>query len=77
MGDQDAQGWITAALLREMKGLVGHAAFEGVWSKFNFKLCIRQGGVEAQTLWLKLAKQILWNVRKERMEEQEEDGTPH
>ena len=30
MGDDDAHGWITAALLREMKALVGHAAFEGV-----------------------------------------------
>ena len=50
MGDQDVHG---------------HATFGNVESKFQFTRCIRQGGVEALTLWLKLAMQILWNVEKE------------
>ena len=53
------------AFLREMKGLEGQAAFENVVSKFKFMRCIRQGSVEALALWLKLAKQILWNVEKD------------
>ena len=63
----DIHGWITAGLFREMKRLEGHAAFKHVGSKFNFMRCVVQGSVEAPTLRLKLAKQILWNVEKERM----------
>ena len=44
------------ALLRGLTGLERHA------SRFKFT---RQGGVEAPTLWYKLAMQILWNVEKE------------
>ena len=51
--------------LREMKVLEGHAAFEHVESKFKFTRCIRQGSVEAPTLWLKQAMQISWNVEEE------------
>ena len=63
---QDFHGWITAALFPEMKGLEGHAAFENIGSKFSFMRCVVQGNVEALTLRLKLAQQILWNVEKER-----------
>ena len=66
LGGQEAHGWITAALLREMNGLAGHAAFDNV-SKFNFTRSIRQGSAGAATFWLKLANHILWNVEKEWM----------
>ena len=56
LGGQEAHGWIAAAPLRGMKGLKGHADFENVESKFHFARCIRQGGVNAPTLWLKLAQ---------------------
>ena len=61
MGAQDVHGWITAALIREMTGLDGHATFENVESKFQLTRCIRQESVEAPTLWLKLAMQFLWD----------------
>ena len=64
MGDRDTHGWITAALLRELGGLEGHATFKNMESKFNFTLCIRQGSVEAPTRWLKLAKHILSHSKK-------------
>ena len=66
MGDQNVHGWIAAAPLREMSRLEGHATFEKVLSKFKFARSISQGSVEAPTLWLKHAMQILWNVEKER-----------
>ena len=40
MGDQEAHGWTTAALLRDMRGLEGHAAFERVEGKFKFTLTL-------------------------------------
>ena len=46
-------------------GLEGQAIVEHVESKFKLKFtrCIRQGRVEAPTLWLKLASRfILWNL---------------
>ena len=48
-----------------MKGLEWPTAFATVESKFNLTRCIRQGSVEAPTLWPKVAQQILWNVEKE------------
>ena len=59
IGNQDDHGWITAALLQEMKRHEGHAAFESVESRFHLTRCIRQGSVEAPTLWLRVVKQIL------------------
>ena len=53
MGDQDVQGWITAALQREIAGLEGQATFGNVESTFSFARCSRQGSVEAPRLWLK------------------------
>ena len=38
---------------------------ENVEGKFIFRRCIRQGGVEVPTLWLKLAMHILWSGRRE------------
>ena len=43
----------------------GQAAFENGESTFPFTSCIRQGSAEARRLWLKMAKQILWNVEPE------------
>ena len=48
MGDHEVQRWITAALLRKMAGLEGHATFfENVESTFPFARRIRQRSVEA------------------------------
>ena len=63
--EQDTYGWITAAMLSGMEGLEGHATFEDVERRFNLTRRIRQGSVEAPTLWLKLAKHILWNAEQE------------
>ena len=60
----DIHGWIRAALFREMKALEGNAAFDNVGSKLKLMRCIVQGSVEAPTLRLLLANQILWNVEK-------------
>ena len=49
-----------------MTELGRHAAFETV-EQFKHTRCIRQGGVEPATRWLKMAKQIFWNVEKEWM----------
>ena len=66
MEDHNVHGWIIAALLREMAGLEGHATFECVERKFSFARCIRQGSVEAPSLWQKMAMQLLANVERER-----------
>ena len=52
-------GWLIAALLGEMAGHEGEAAFENVESKFPLPKCIRQGSVEAPRLWLEMAVQML------------------
>ena len=62
--EQHMHGWLIAALLREMAGHEGEAAFENVESKFLATKCIRQGSVEAPSLWLEMAVQVLWNVEK-------------
>ena len=62
--DQNMHGWLIAALLHEMAGLEGEANFESVESKFPFTKCIRQGSVDGPRLWLKMARQMLWNVEK-------------
>ena len=41
-----------------MRPLQGQLTFENVERKFNFTTCIRQ----ALTLWLSMAKYILWNM---------------
>ena len=62
--EQHMHGWLIAALLWEMAGHEGEAAFENVESKFLVPKCIRQGSVEAPRLWLEMALQMLWNVDK-------------
>ena len=62
---QDARGWITAAVLREMEALEGHGTSEEVESRFNLTRCICQACVEAPTLRLELTKHFLWNVENE------------
>ena len=51
---------------------VGSFVFENVDSKFSFTRRLRQGSVEAPTLWLKLAKHIfgMWerSWKKKRMQ---------
>ena len=54
-----------SALLPEMANLKGKAAFESMECTFPFTRCIRQGGVEAPRVWLKMAVQILWNLEEE------------
>ena len=49
----------------EMAGLGDQMTFENVVSTFRFSRCIRQGGVEAPRLWVKMTMQILWNVESE------------
>ena len=58
------QGWIIAALSREMYSLKGKAQFECAESECLFTRYIRQGSVKAPTLWLKLARHILALVEK-------------
>ena len=58
-------------LLREMKGPEGHAAFESVDSKINVARCIRQGGVEAPRLWLKLSTVQVASLQRRRRDGQE------
>ena len=66
MGDQDVHGWIAAAFLRQMAGLEGQAIFQHVDNTFDNTFpstrCIRQRGVDAARLWLKMAMQILWTA---------------
>ena len=50
-----------------MSGLEGKAMFECVESCFSFNRCLRQGSVEAQRLWQKMATQILANAVEEWM----------
>ena len=50
-------GWSVAVLLRDMAGFEGQATFENVE-------CIRQRSVDAPRLWLKMAMQMLWNVKE-------------
>ena len=67
MDSHNTQGWLIAALLREMSGLSGKAIFECVESSFAFNRCLRQGSAEAPRLWQKMATQILANVEEEWM----------
>ena len=65
-GRSEPPWWITAVFLfRGMRGLKGQATFESVDSTFNYTWCIRQGSVEAPTLWLTWAEHLRWNVEKE------------
>ena len=57
-------GWITAALLEEIKDLRGKESFEPFDTEFGCARCIRQGSVEARTLWLEPANNFLWNVEE-------------
>ena len=50
--------------LREMEYLERQASFENVENKCKFTRCIRQGSVEAPTLWLTLAKHVAWNLER-------------
>ena len=75
MGDPEVHGWMTAALSREMTGLGDQTTFENVVSTFRFSRCLRQGGVEAPRLWIKMTMRILWNVEPEW--KRRKDGTPH
>ena len=62
LAEQNIHGSLIAAVLRDMDGLEGEANFENVESTFPFTKCSRQGSVEASRPWLKIAKQMLWNV---------------
>ena len=59
LDSHNAQGWLIAALLREMSGPEGKAMFECVESCFSFDRSLRQGSAEAPRLWQKMATQIL------------------
>ena len=50
-----------------MDRLSGKSTFEWVENSFAFNRCLRQGSVEAQRLWKKMATQILANVEEEWM----------
>ena len=54
--------WITAAPIRELEDVVAQATIENVEKKFQFTRCIRQGSVEAPTLWLKRAHALVSGI---------------
>ena len=51
------------ARVEEMKDLKEMARFESCETAFRYSSCVRQGSVEAPTLWMKLVTRILWNVK--------------
>ena len=53
-------GHVVAALLAEMQDVQGSACFENCETEFRYSKCIRQGGVEAPVLWVRVAKYVLW-----------------